>query len=100
MSSACWLPTSVVMPVVCGRPDFASRTAPTTSLRSAVHSACQPVVVVGYSMGGPVAQLLWQRHPDLVAGLVLCATSDRFAFGPTEGRVSCDACSRLLGGPG
>src|SRR3954470_13108295 len=37
-----------------------------------------PVIAVGYSMGGPIAQLLWKRHPELVAGLVLCATSDRF----------------------
>lgn len=37
-----------------------------------------PVIVVGYSMGGPVAQLLTRRHPDLVAGLVLCATSASF----------------------
>jgi pimeloyl-ACP methyl ester carboxylesterase len=37
-----------------------------------------PVVVAGYSMGGPVAQLLWQRHPELVSGLVLCATGLRF----------------------
>jgi pimeloyl-ACP methyl ester carboxylesterase len=35
-------------------------------------------VVVGYSMGGPIAQLLWRRHPDVVAGLVLCATSATF----------------------
>jgi 3-oxoadipate enol-lactonase len=41
-------------------------------------------VVVGYSMGGPVAQLLWRRHPDRVAGLVFCATSDRFAAGTRE----------------
>lgn len=34
-------------------------------------------IVVGYSMGGPVAQLLWKRHPDLVSGLVLAATSGR-----------------------
>lgn len=33
------------------------------------------VVAVGYSMGGPIAQLLARRHPDLVSGLVLCATS-------------------------
>jgi 3-oxoadipate enol-lactonase len=33
---------------------------------------------VGYSMGGPVAQLLWRRHRDLVDGLVLCATSAGF----------------------
>jgi pimeloyl-ACP methyl ester carboxylesterase len=37
-----------------------------------------PVIAVGYSMGGPIAQLLWQRHPDMVAGLVLCATSATF----------------------
>jgi 3-oxoadipate enol-lactonase len=37
-----------------------------------------PVIPVGYSMGGPVAQLLWQRHRHLVDGLVLCATSRTF----------------------
>jgi pimeloyl-ACP methyl ester carboxylesterase len=36
------------------------------------------VIPVGYSMGGPVAQLIWRRHPDRVAGLVLCATSRNF----------------------
>lgn len=36
------------------------------------------VVAVGYSMGGPVVQLLWRRHPGVVAGLVMCATADRF----------------------
>lgn len=34
-----------------------------------------PAVVVGYSMGGPVALLLTHRHPRLVAGLVLVATA-------------------------
>jgi 3-oxoadipate enol-lactonase len=33
---------------------------------------------VGYSMGGPIAQLMWRRHPETVAGLVLCATAARF----------------------
>lgn len=33
------------------------------------------VVPVGFSMGGMVAQLLWRRHRDLVAGLVLCSTA-------------------------
>lgn len=37
------------------------------------------LIPVGYSMGGPVAQLLWRRHPGLVAGLVLCATATSFA---------------------
>jgi pimeloyl-ACP methyl ester carboxylesterase len=35
-------------------------------------------VVVGYSMGGAVAQLVWRRHPEVVRGLVLCATASRF----------------------
>jgi len=38
-----------------------------------------PVIAVGYSMGGPIAQLLWRRHPEQVAGLVLCATSTHFS---------------------
>jgi pimeloyl-ACP methyl ester carboxylesterase len=48
-----------------------------------------PVVAVGYSLGGPVAQLLWRRHPEQVRGLVLAATSHSFVgtreqllFGP------------------
>jgi 3-oxoadipate enol-lactonase len=36
-------------------------------------------VPVGYSMGGPVASLVWRRHPERVQGLVLCATASRFA---------------------
>jgi pimeloyl-ACP methyl ester carboxylesterase len=37
----------------------------------------QDAILVGYSMGGPVAQLVWRRHPGLVSGLVLAATSGR-----------------------
>ena len=43
-------------------------------------------VVVGYSMGGAVAQLLWRRHPERVSGLVLCATSAVFAESEQERR--------------
>lgn len=38
-------------------------------------------VAVGYSMGGPVAQLLWQRHHQHVDALVLCATASSFSEG-------------------
>jgi pimeloyl-ACP methyl ester carboxylesterase len=34
-----------------------------------------PAIVVGYSMGGPIALLTAQRHPDVVRGLVLAATA-------------------------
>lgn len=37
-----------------------------------------PVIVAGYSMGGPIAQLLWRRHRDLVDGMVLSATTAGF----------------------
>jgi 3-oxoadipate enol-lactonase len=53
-----------------------------------------PVIAVGYSMGGPVASLLWRRHPELVRGLVLCATARTFAARPQE-RVSFAALGGL-----
>ncbi len=34
-----------------------------------------PVIVAGYSMGGPVGMLLARRHPDRVAALVMQATA-------------------------
>ncbi|MDQ1446500.1 MAG: hypothetical protein QOI20_2964, partial [Acidimicrobiaceae bacterium] len=37
------------------------------------------IIPVGYSMGGPIAQLTWRRHRGLVDGLVLCATARSFA---------------------
>lgn len=41
-------------------------------------------IPVGYSMGGPIAQLIWQRHRQRTAGLVLCATSAYFATSREE----------------
>ncbi len=41
---------------------------------------------VGYSMGGAVAQAMWRRHPDLLDGLVLCATAMAFGLTTTERR--------------
>lgn len=39
----------------------------------------QRFFAAGYSMGGPIAQLLWRRHPERVEGLVFCATACRFS---------------------
>jgi pimeloyl-ACP methyl ester carboxylesterase len=36
---------------------------------------CGPVTVVGYSMGGAIAQLIARDHPQDLSGMVLCATS-------------------------
>jgi pimeloyl-ACP methyl ester carboxylesterase len=49
-------------------------------------------IVVGYSMGGAVAQLLWHRHPERVAGLVLCSTTARW-----EGHLGERVFFRMLG---
>ena len=38
----------------------------------------QQCIPVGYSMGGAIAQLFWERHPHRVEGLVLCATARNF----------------------
>ncbi len=43
-----------------------------------------PVIPVGFSIGGMVAQLLWRRHRDLVAGLVLCSTARNVTGSPWE----------------
>ena len=53
------------------------------------------VIAAGYSMGGPVAQLLWRRHPEKVAGLVLCATAPGFS---AESRRVTDASLATLAG--
>jgi pimeloyl-ACP methyl ester carboxylesterase len=45
-------------------------------------------VVCGYSMGSLVAQEIWHRHPDRVAGLVLCATSRNFLGSVPERMMS------------
>lgn len=45
------------------------------------------VIPVGYSMGGPIAMLMWRRHRPIIDGLVLCATAGSFAHSRIE-RVS------------
>jgi 3-oxoadipate enol-lactonase len=42
------------------------------------HLDCGPVTLVGYSMGGIIAQLVARNAPQLVDGMVLCATGCEF----------------------
>lgn len=37
-----------------------------------------PAIAVGYSMGGPIAQLMARDHADSVTGVVMCATSSHW----------------------
>lgn len=46
-----------------------------------------PCTVVGYSMGGPIAQLVWHRHREAVDGLVLAATAASFPSSRFNGAV-------------
>jgi 3-oxoadipate enol-lactonase len=43
-----------------------------------------PATVVGYSMGGTIAQLLARDHPDVVSGVVLSATCQHFQDPETQ----------------
>lgn len=54
-------------------------------------------IAVGYSMGGPIAQLLWRRHPETVSGLVMCSTSDRFVPGRREQFIFVTAMGTIAG---
>lgn len=38
-----------------------------------------PALVVGYSLGGAVAQLVARDHPDVTSGIVLCATANEWS---------------------
>jgi 3-oxoadipate enol-lactonase len=45
------------------------------------------VLLVGYSLGGPIALLGWRRHRPRVAGMVLAATAGRFG-GTRRARIA------------
>ena len=46
----------------------------------------EPVILVGHSMGGLIAQETYFRHPQLVKALALCFTSAAFVGGGTFSR--------------
>jgi 3-oxoadipate enol-lactonase len=52
-------------------------------------------IAVGYSMGGPIAQLMWRQQPRRIDGLVLAATSRDFR-GRARDRLAFQAIPLLL----
>jgi 3-oxoadipate enol-lactonase len=71
----------------------------------------EPVVLVGHSMGGLIAQETYVRHPKLIKALALCFTSPAFAGGSSgftkqfiaarigpldQGKTMADIAARLL----
>ncbi len=46
--------------------------------------ASEPVVVIGHSMGGLIAQETYVRYPQLFKAMALCFTSPAFAGGTSE----------------
>lgn len=59
------------------------------------HLGIESFAVAGYSMGGPIAQLVWRRHAERVSGMVLAATFAR-SWRDSRERVA----MRSLGGLG
>ena len=49
-----------------------------------------PAIVVGYSMGGAIAQLVAHEHPDAVRGLILSGTAQHWQDAETPPRVADD----------
>lgn len=58
---------------------------------------CGPVIAVGYSLGGEVAQLLWHRHRALVDGLVLCSTGQSVMPGWRQQVIFATAMAAIAG---
>ena len=79
-SATAWWPSTTAATVAGIRADRAVRLADCADDAVAALDVLgiERAIAVGYSMGGPIAQLVWHRHRDRTAGLVLCATAHRF----------------------
>jgi 3-oxoadipate enol-lactonase len=63
----------------CGAPPFTVEGCADDLAALIDELSISPAIVVGYSMGGAIAQVLARRHREVVQGLVLCATAASFA---------------------
>jgi 3-oxoadipate enol-lactonase len=56
----------------------------------------EPVVLVGHSMGGLIAQETYVRYPQLVKAMALCFTSPAFAGPLDQGKTMADIAKALM----
>jgi pimeloyl-ACP methyl ester carboxylesterase len=68
---------------------------------SLISEMAGPPILVGYSMGGAISQLVARDHPELVGAIVLCASAERFRITWREwsrhvGLVAASRVARLL----
>ncbi|MDL9945607.1 alpha/beta fold hydrolase [Gordonia sp. ABSL11-1] len=60
------------------------------------HLGIEKFTAAGFSMGGGIAQLVWQRHRGRVSGLVLCSTGPYFSTRDPELRAQSQRLGRVL----
>ncbi|MEH6569496.1 MAG: alpha/beta hydrolase [Halioglobus sp.] len=56
-----------------------------------------PVIVVGYSMGGAVAQKLWRKYPEKVSGMILTNTAYKARMARMEQRMALPIFATFVG---
>ena len=75
----CWRSITAATAAGCGRwPRSGSSIAPPTPPACSATLEATPALVVGYSMGGAIAQLMAREHPEVVEGVVLSGTAQHW----------------------
>ena len=78
-ATACWPSTTAATAAGCARWHRSGwPTARPTPPRRCGRSDVAPAIVVGYSMGGAIAQLVARDHPDVAGGVVLSGTAQHW----------------------
>ncbi len=78
-ATGCWRSTTAATAADCARWSRSGwPTAPADAAAALRALGAAPAIVVGYSMGGAIGQLVARDHPDVVSGLVLSGTAQHW----------------------